>query len=565
MTAETVRQRLTTHNPFASAVVGDPWQARLTDVPTINSRIFEGIGHLLGQLAQHPQEALAAVVLGEVGYGKSHLITRLRQYCQQQQPFYLFAWLSPPESGDEPCRYLLRTIADSWHNPSSGVMGASIWQTLASLVVAEGQGPERQRRILQRILSAKGRPRHWWKTIRDIVTPRNELVQPLLWLTGSPRKRRVATAWLRGDRVKQSLLGGNDHQDGSEQRARTLLMALGQLLGRYHIPLLLCFDRLEELRNPAQDAAMDTLLTFLVDRVESVLPVVFARGQLWEQLRTSRWNAQTVGRLESNRFEMTGCGREQAIDLVRSRLHASIGPEVSGSLFFDPVRLLDRLAPGRHSPRVVITLANRRLQELLEQRPLPAASPHDVLTNHWEQMTAAMMTHPVPMPLRPKRLLLALSLLLSADPDHIDWDTLEIANPTSSGSTANLWLVESAFHHKAVLKGLKRGLQWLMVPSHGGMAYYVRDGRYVIPPAAQWPATNRVLQKFQQCGGRVISLGPERVARWYALADLSEAARAGDISYIDDQEREITVTHEMLTTFVQTVGFSIHDRGPSSQ
>ncbi|MBF0125314.1 MAG: hypothetical protein HQL60_08255 [Magnetococcales bacterium] len=61
MTTETMRQRLVAYNPFASAVIGDPWQAQLTDVPTINGQIFAGIGQLLAQLAQHPQEPLAHV------------------------------------------------------------------------------------------------------------------------------------------------------------------------------------------------------------------------------------------------------------------------------------------------------------------------------------------------------------------------------------------------------------------------------------------------------------------------------------------------------------------------
>ncbi|MBF0438708.1 MAG: hypothetical protein HQL93_06250 [Magnetococcales bacterium] len=579
MKAERTRDRLIRNNPLASVAAGSPWEYVGVDVPSINRMPFEGVMRLFHQIARTPGEPLAALVLGEVGNGKSHLLARLRKSCQA----VTFALVTPPENGATPFRYLLREIADCLRHPPDDSEELSSWHHLAASLIVESRdsrrSPERKakeiRQLLKAMRSGKGSPSRWWQQVRaapflDLLLPASfDLAEILVrWLPSSPDGRREALAWLRGDAVDGNLLPTRlDRTETSleeiEEQARALLIGLGGLLGHLHRPLLLCFDRLEDLRTPSQHAAMDILLTFLVDRMAATLPVVLVRGQFWETLRLEHWNAQTVGRLESNRFEMTGCSRSEAEELVRKRLETVLGAKEMPSLFFDPATLLDSLAPGRNAPRIVLTLANRRLQELLELPVRLVEDPESRLARVWASLTTpAQVARRRTEPLRPERILhvLRLYLLGCENPEEIgDERELSLEEPPQAGRLARLWLVEPIFHPKAVIHALEQGMEWLK-RHPGGQITYVRDGRYPIPPLPKWPETNRLLRRFQEQGGRLMPLSAERIARWQTIGELQEAVRCGEITWIDAQNREQPVPFAALHDFLR-VHFATEQNG----
>ncbi|MBF0179177.1 MAG: hypothetical protein HQM03_04010 [Magnetococcales bacterium] len=565
MNGARVRDRLLRKNPFGSVAAGDPWEERLPDVPAINREAFEGVMRLTHQAGEYPREPLAALVLGEVGTGKSHLTARLRAACQGSDPLAAFAWISPPENGEEPYRYLLREIADGLRHPLEGHNGIDTWRHLAALLIAERSTGKRYEKVARAIRKGEGKPEKWWKKVR-----RGGVLErlPKLWsgvaeilvtgMTGTRSKRWEAASWLRGEILEPRHLpkprfdrSGHDRQ-AMEEEARIILVSLGQILAHFRMPLLVCFDRLEDLRNAAQHTAMDLMVTFLVDRMEGALPVAFARGQFWGELRTRHWNAQSVGRLESNRFEMTGCSGDEARELVRCRLRDVVGEEGLGELFFDPDVLLERLAAGRNPPRVVITLANRRLRELLDQPPPQPVDGETRLAEAWEALTRRIGARPHDEPARPERLVQVLRLYLFGEnvpPDDGEFGVIEL--PPSGEQPAKLWLVETVFHPQALLTRLRLGVSWL--ERHpGGVATYVRDGRFHIPAAPKWPETNRMLHLFQEGGGRVLTLTPERVARWHAIGQLHDLLRAGKLFRVDETGREQPIPLSTLVDFLRT-------------
>ncbi|MBF0213834.1 MAG: hypothetical protein HQM00_09780 [Magnetococcales bacterium] len=572
MNAEQIRNRLLTRNPLASVAASPPWETRLVDVPEINRLPFEGITRLLGQIAQEPGEPLAALVLGEVGNGKSHLVSRLRIACQHGSWPGEFALVTPPESGTMPYRYLLRELADSLRHPLEGMEMLSAWHRLAALLIAEGPDPAASRskkakaveKILKTMQQRKKIPARWWKKLRDApfldrMPPlTHDLLEILIrWMPGSPVARREAFSWLRGevracDLLPARLDRSSSSAEALEEQAQGLLMALGAILARFHRPLLICFDRMEDLRTPGQNAAMDLMLTFLVDRMAATLPVVFARGQFWEELRLERWNAQTVGRMESNRFEMTGCSRAEAESLVCGRLEAVLGREGMETLYFDPVSLLETLPPGRNSPRVVLTLANRALQKVFDlPRQRAEESPESRLAEVWESLLTRLHDRIQDEPMRPERLLQVLRLYFVGDsgssPEGETGSRLELSSGIDH--PARLWLVEPIFHPKAVIHALMQGENWLR-RHPGGIATYVRDGRHPIPSLPKWPETNHMIQRFQGHGGRWLELPPERVMRWHALGALHDAVRCGEITWMDRQYREQAVSIQVLIDFL---------------
>ncbi|MBF0260497.1 MAG: hypothetical protein HQL97_01495 [Magnetococcales bacterium] len=574
MNTEWMRDRLIRKNPLASVAAGSPWERVGVDVASINRISFEGVMRLYRQLAHTPGEPLAALLLGEVGNGKSHLLARLRTACQQEKQAGALVLVTPPENGATPFRYLLREIADGLRRPADERGDLSFWQHLAALLIVKSRDPRRDPerkdpdlgRILKAMRHGKGSPSKWWHKLRtasffdDLAPEAFDLVEVLVrWLPAAAEERREALAWLRGEAVSGGRLPARLERfeaslEEIEERARARLIALGSLLGVARRPLLICFDRLEDLHTPAQHTAMDRMLTFLVDRMDTALPVVLARGQFWETLRLERWNAQIVGRLESNRFEMTGCSRAEAEALVRGRLESVLGAEGMRSLFFDPATLLETLAPGRNAPRIVLTLSNRRLQELLELPARVAEDPESRLARVWESLTSpAHSAHRRAEPMRPERIRQVLRLYLFGNdtPSEAEEETaLSLEQPPQAGRPARLWLVEPLFHPKAVIHSLKQGLAWL--ERHpGGQITYIRDGRTSIPSAPKWPETNRLLRRFQTRGGRLLPLSGERIARWHAIAELHDAVRCGEVTWIDAQNREHPVPLAVLNDFLR--------------
>ncbi len=95
MDTEAQLDRLKQHNPFASSSVGDPWDHPYPHVSSINEQAFDGLCHLMAQKAHDPALNCAALVLGEVGSGKTHLLGRILAHTTQAQPPFAFAYIQP--------------------------------------------------------------------------------------------------------------------------------------------------------------------------------------------------------------------------------------------------------------------------------------------------------------------------------------------------------------------------------------------------------------------------------------------------------------------------------------
>ena len=154
------------------------------------------------------------------------------------------------------------------------------------------------------------------------------------WLTGSVLDDADAALLQVPDRSRLSAAS-------LEAEAREILTSLGLLLTRYQQPLVMCFDRLENLET-AED-------------IDAALAAVEP-------------------------------------DTPPSRLVAVPGNEQAETIFpFDSEELLKTFHLGLYSPRCVITLANQRLRQLLDEEPLPPVSPLQELQEAFASQYQAIM------------------------------------------------------------------------------------------------------------------------------------------------------------------------------
>ena len=581
-------------NPFVSVSAGDPWELAYPDVEEVNREPFEGLAALIRELANHPGTNCAGLVLGEVGSGKTHLISRLLELGRQGDPLFVFAYVQPIEDPDQTFRYLLRETVINLCRPlhRDANVGASALDLLVARILVgdvlnesvrgEGEGARRTLQHLRRDplrVFRMGRERLSRLKPKGIAFMRRSFgemsgdMARALFAYADPETRADAANWLKGavlDDEDAERLGVQSRSDYSgaalEQEARDVLASLGRLLARYRIPLLTCFDRLENLETPEQIRAQGKMLEFLVDSVRSVLPVMFARGLQWEETIRYRFNQHVVSRLEGNQFELAYCTPEQALTLVRERLRSAFGVEALDDLSpFDEAELREAFSVEL-SPREVISQANRKLRRILRQKPVEKESAEEKLRREFKSQLEAVRgdldSHPPDRGRMRRALELYLGNVLEdgkaawaesvARPANKDkYVDLEVLPSRERKGAKGLLIIDTELHHASVRAALKRGVQHLE-KNPDGFALYIRDSRCGFPEPPKWKATNKMLETFRAKGGIALFLDPEQAAAWYALALLAYAVREGDISLPDSGSGSRSVSWLEFREFISS-------------
>jgi hypothetical protein len=216
----------------------------------------------------------------------------------------------------------------------------------------------------------------------------------------------------------------------------------------------------------------------------------------------------------------------------------------------------------------VITLANQRLRQLLDEEPLPPVSPTQKLQEAFASQYQAIVQDFERYAPDRGRLRRALELYLRYGPLHcvptesgqekyIDFATMLRRGRATLAPV--IFLIDVEHHHAAVGACLSRGSAFLEDEPAGG-AVYIREARCPFPPPPMWEATNKKLQHFKECGGHVVFLDAEQAARWYALALLSYAVKEQDITVVGPHNTPRPVTLEELTAFIaqEMSGQKIH-------
>lgn len=578
-------------NPFASSSVGDPWDSHYPHVPSINEQAFDGLCHLMAQKAQDPALNCAALILGEVGSGKTHLLGRLLAHTTQAQPPLAFAYIQPIEDPEQTYRYLLRevmvNICRPTHRPPYATQLDALLAAVCIEVIHHHSRPQGRDKLqtLQRdglnVLTYLRPPvfdyaQSWAIDLLCGAYPAMSAhFLRALFQVRLPDQRAIAMHWLRGDVLDTTdakRLGVPERFQASsmslEQEARDILASLGLVLARYRQPLLLCFDRLENLETEAQIHAFGKMLEFLVDTAKGMLPIACARGQQWQERFKQVLNQHVTSRLETNRFALQGCTAEQALALVHSRLASVFDAEHSEALFpFDADELRQMFQAGFHSPRVVIARVNERLRQLLDAGLSTPMSPQQTLQEAFDHQVRTILQDFDRYPPDRDRLRRALGLYLhhcsgrrrrlesvkrpETERKYIDWvGTLQTGSPTSSPGTVLpvTVLIDVEPHPASVSAGLTRGIDALQT-APPGLVVYVRDARCPLP--AHWKTTNEKLQRFKALGGHVVILHRDCAARWYALALLSYAVREGDITLITAAQQLRPISQDEFADFIQ--------------
>jgi hypothetical protein len=387
ITLERFFEQIADVNPFLENRVNGPAPAGL-DAPDIHRLAFDRLTSLAGQ-ALSARRGLGAVLWGEAGIGKSHLLARLDRWAEQTGATFLYLH-NLQASPDALPRSLLHAVVSLLTGGRRGNFQVTrLYQLVRAGVIEAAGGPghyywsyleDAYRRWLDRLGPAAGD-----RLVYEVLFAFFRSASEAMLRSADGSAATLAVRWLSGgalDPVEARLLGLPPARRRDEpvaledaQQIKQVLVALSRLALTRNQPLLIAIDQVDNL-DAEQFAALARFLEALLDTAPNLLVVtagIQATLLEWKQrgaVQLSAWDriAQTEVRLQ----RLTP---GQAERLVRTRLDDFFIPflgldKVNLAREEDPLFPLGRAWSARTlleqieiRPRDVINLAHRGWQQ----------------------------------------------------------------------------------------------------------------------------------------------------------------------------------------------------------
>lgn len=339
---DTYFARLRDGNPFeANRVV--PATMLQDDAEAIHRSAFL---QLLEQVrkASAASAGIGALVWGEAGIGKSHLLARLAQWAGHDHKQAAFVYLTnlqadPAQLPRSLLRCVVSILTRGWQNnfhgtPLFGLVNAAVRHALGGTITQPptwGQVHRAYRRLVDEIAD---------RTVAQAAVVDRATYAVLLrffqstLLAYKPPLRddgcaRLCVRWLSGDTLdadeaKRLELPRLPREEtvalADDEQIKQVLIALAQMASYLNHPLVLCFDQVDNLA-PEQFAALARFLHAVLDGANNLAVVtagVKATLVQWRQdgvLQKSTWD-----RLAQNIIEMQRVSVADARQIVLARL-----------------------------------------------------------------------------------------------------------------------------------------------------------------------------------------------------------------------------------------------------
>ncbi|MBF0552530.1 MAG: hypothetical protein HQK60_18615 [Deltaproteobacteria bacterium] len=553
-------------NPFVSSVMGNPWKSTaVPDVRSINERTFGGLLSLINNIPHCPE--LAAVVIGETGYGKTHFIKRLIT-----EPNLVFVYVHPLKDPHSCCASLLEAAVLNLCAPPPGLPRRGKWTRLDLMIAhvlkntmlhyAEqnrNRVDQKTKDVLQKIkndpllLLTLKNPDKWSRVLEATkelllnsgfpLDDVSEMVLHALFQYVDESKRKTVRTMLSGyipeDADCQSL--GIKFREGEfsigaqENRALKILRAIGILLNHY-CPMIICFDQLDNLTTPEQVEAFGSLINFIVNETLNILPVAFIRpGLLTKDTWANCLDKAANERLQSHKFFLESLDLEDKIEIVRQRLIWAGGgfQNEIDSLLSSCKREIEKvLLSDEASPRQVIRTANSLVEKLHYPAPLnlvevaikqgtgpvssPVEHPSDVLRVFFEEEREKIIYNKNVEPIRKETIIEALHLYFANRGPATPYQVTKLAEDAKIGLTIKIqssgpgsapktidFLMETTVNGTSLIGAFKR-LRSRITAGTATCSFFLRDSRAQIPTKpGGMPKTVAERDEFLKAGGAV--------------------------------------------------------------
>jgi hypothetical protein len=325
----------TVANPFAASRVDNAWESPPVDVSAIHREAYDGCLRLIDTVARD-HHSHGAVLTGQPGSGKTHVLARLRRHIVEQERGW-FVYVLPVTAPDRFFRHVLHAFASDVMRPPHGTVAVSQLEVaLARHFMADSRAPAtRVGEWWDRVRAHHGPPAAVAGFLRRQVEPLvealnlDEQVVTVVAQFAAHLNRPVARAWLLGRSLSEgqcAVLGVGSHLDDegpAEMAIQTLLR-----LGGDGFPATLAFDQIEGLQRDREDQeglrAFANGVAALFGNARNVAALTCAQVSFLEDLRRAVGVALYDGRLkEYGELSLQPLDPAQIAELASRRLAAS--------------------------------------------------------------------------------------------------------------------------------------------------------------------------------------------------------------------------------------------------
>jgi len=542
--------------PFATSSVSDPKDHNFPDVVSINDKVYQSIIDLTRIKSQDPSRPLAALVLGEAGFGKTHLINRLIRNADSQHDFsFRVAYIQPIENPAQTYSYLLREIVTNLFYPIQNnrpptILHEILAEIIKNVLIKSNFKNSALKKKVHTILQNNPVDMFYqldlnislWKNVEKKLKSNYSNICPpvffqvLMQLRYNDRRFAIIE-WLKCNtldaemanmlHIKPSNLSTHPAR---EQAARDMIKYLSALIGICSQPLLICFDRLENLETAEKVQSFGRMVEFLVDDAKTMLPVTFCRGDLWFNILENKFNTHVSQRLKSNVFELMGCNADQALELIASRLTWAYGCSDHNYYPFNKDMLVNKFSNRLRSTRDILQKANNLARNFIDPKEIPPVTEQLIahFRSHYQKVLDEFERH-APERSRIQRALRIFFEIKDFAVDNAFGDKyidfgFSVDIPVSK---KGIVIIDVQNHHRSVGASIKRGIDFLNTHP-ASCAMYFRDERCLLP--SRWKSTNDRLNQFKNQGGHVLILDRNEAAQCFAITLMSYAIKEGDIS-----------------------------------
>ncbi len=385
-TLESFAERVRRENPFLVNRVLQPATAD-ADAEAVHQAEFRRLVEL-AELARRQQLGVGAVLWGEAGVGKSHLLARLARRANQDHRACFVYFHNLQARADTLPRYVVNCVVSALTGGRTERFQdtALFWLMNAVLktALAEHQGPRptwkqtaaAYNRLVHRLIERD--PARAALVDHGVYTVLFHFFRSayMAYRTGrGDGVARLAVLWLAGEsldpaearRLGLSPEGNEPVALRDEQHLKQVLIALAEMALSFGRPFLFCFDQVDNLERD-QIAALSRFLQALLDTSPNLLVVTsgvqegLMRFHADKVIQDSAWD-----RLAQFEIPLQRISPQEGSQIVRARL----GPFLQPFQELEPVR--SRLAQDALFP-----LGASWFEEFLQNKP--AVRPRDVIT-----------------------------------------------------------------------------------------------------------------------------------------------------------------------------------------
>jgi len=559
------------NNPFYSNSHPDPWVPNFPNITSLNGDVFDSIIRIIGHNKTHPHEPIGVLVNGESGSGKTHMIARIREYCEHSGFDVKFAAIKPIIDYQAPLRRVLKGIITNLAHPTGdsrhdtqihGLIFSLIWDFYThnpdtqTVIKKAEKDYKRFFSVLyqnkKRLTDFFGKVESW---ILAEIPGLNKVFVQLLFSFCHPDLQQIAKMRLMGeicdpDDAHALHIPYQEPSDPAmEDEARDFLISLGLILSRYGQNLIVCFDQLENLTDQDLIKAFDRIIFTLINDCRSIIPLTFTRTLFWEKKLYPNLDPSSRERIAMNQFSLHGCTDQEIEDIIRTRIQGILTEnwETPYNWLITEIKKTIHKNP---SPRVVIRCADSIILTCEISSPgIPHATPMEIIHAAYTNERDLILSDLDSWPPDSEELTEAIRIYLTSRRYDIRYTKpgRKSILQVHDGKSGCCIIINTNQNHSAIGSGFATGTQYLK-EHPGASCIYLTDPRCIVTKQ-NWKPTNQKKDEFIAAGGKILQPSTSDIARFYALYSLSCKIVEGDIQ-IDTGTGIRSATSEELIAYI---------------